>query len=136
MTNRPADRAPTKGITGVLAVCVLSGLAYLAIGVGTGQTRFGLVGLFIMLGYGAVLLVGHRRVEALALLGGSISDERQHDITQRALAFTANVLVIAVLGGFLVTLAMESDLAEVFAGLAALGGAAFLGGIVWHSTRG
>lgn len=135
MTNQARERR-ASGIGGVLTVCVVMGLVYLAIGVATDQTRFGIIGLLIMLAYGAVLFVGRRRLEALALLGGDFTDERQNDIGQRALAFTANVLVIGILGGFFVSLATQSEHTEVFAGLAALGGVAFIIGIVWHSARG
>lgn len=135
MTNQAPERRPS-GIGGALTVCVVMGLVYLAIGVATDQTRFGIIGLLIMLAYGAVLFVGRRRLEALALLGGAFTDERQHDIGQRALAFTANVLVLGILGGFVVSLATQSQHTEVFAGLAALGGVAFIAGIVWHSIRG
>lgn len=135
MTNQAREHR-ASGIGGVLTVCVVMGLVYLAIGVATDQTRFGIIGLLIMLAYGAVLFVGRRRLEALALLGGAFTDERQNDIGQRALAFTANVLVIGILGGFLVSLATQSQHTEVFAGLAALGGVAFIIGIVWHSVRG
>lgn len=135
MTNQARERR-ASGIGGVLTVCVVMGLVYLAIGVATDQTRFGIIGLLIMLAYGAVLFVGRRRLEALALLGGDFTDERQNDIGQRALAFTANVLVIGILGGFFVSLATQSEHTEVFAGLAALGGVAFIIGIVWHSVRG
>lgn len=135
MTNQAPERRQS-GIGGVLTVCVVMGLVYLAIGVATDQTRFGIIGLLIMLAYGAVLFVGRRRLEALALLGGAFTDERQHDIGQRALAFTANVLVLGILGGFLTSLATQSQHTEVFAGLAALGGVAFIVGIIWHSIRG
>lgn len=135
MTNRPAEPR-SSGIGAVLLVCVVIGLVYLAIGVATDQTRFGIVGLLIMLAYGAVLFLGRRRAEAIALLGGDITDERQHDISQRALAFTANVLVVGILGGFLVSLATQSEHTLVLAGLGALAGVAFIAGIVWHSTRG
>ena len=135
MTNEAPERR-AGGIGAVLAVCAVIGLAYLAIGVATDQTRFGIIGLLIMLAYGAVLFVGRRRAEALALLGGAFTDERQHDIGQRALALTANVLIIGILGGFFVSLATQSEHTMVFAGLGALGGAAFIAGIIWHSTRG
>jgi len=135
MTSHPSERR-TGGIGAVLILCVVTGLAYLAIGVATGQTGFGVIGLLIMLAYGAVLLVARRRSEAVALLGGDFSDERQHEIGRRALALTANVLVIGILGGFFVSLATRSEHTQVFAGLCALGGAAFIIGIIWHSTRG
>lgn len=135
MTNQAHERR-TSGIGGVLSLCVVMGLVYLAIGVATDQTRFGIIGLLVMLAYGAVLFVGRRRLEALALLGGAFSDERQHDIGQRALAFTANVLVLGILGGFFVSLATQGRHTDVFAGLAALGGVAFIASIIWHSTRG
>lgn len=135
MTDRSAERRPS-GPAGVLILCVVIGLAYLAIGLATEQTRFGIAGLLIMLAYGAVLVLGRRRAEAVALLGGEFTDERQQDIGQRALAFTAGVLLVALLGGFLVGLATQSEHTQVFAGLCALGGVAFAAGIVWHSSRG
>ena len=135
MTSHPSERR-TGGIGAVLILCVVTGLAYLAIGVATGQTGFGVIGLLIMFAYGAVLLVARRRSEAVALLGGAFSDERQHEIGRRALALTASVLIIGILGGFFVSLATRSEHTQVFAGLGALGGAAFIIGIIWHSARG
>ena len=120
----------------VLVTCLVFGLLYLVTGVVTDQVGFGLFGLGIMLAYAAVLELGRRRVEALALLAGDVSDERQAGITQRASAFTAQVLVVVLVASFLVTLASGSDLAGVFAALCAVGAVAFLSGIVWHSRRG
>lgn len=135
MTDRPTERR-SSGVGAVLLLCVVIGLAYLAIGLATEQTRFGVGGLLIMLAYGAVLVLGRRRTEAIALLAGDVTDERQQGIGQRALAFTATVLLVGVLGGFLISLATQSEHTQVFAGLCALGGVAFAAGIVWHSSRG
>lgn len=135
MTNQPRERG-ASGLAGVLTICVVMGLVYLGIGLATDQTRFGVFGLLIMLAYGGVLFIGRRHSEALALLGGQVTDERQADIGQRALAFTATVLVIGLLGGFLLGLATQSEHTLVLAGLCALAGVAYMVGIVWHSTRG
>ena len=134
-TMSEPTRRGHKGITSVLAVCVIAGLAYLGIGLATDQTRFGVVGLLIMLAYGAVLLIGRRRSEGVALLAGEVTDERREQVMLRSLAFTANVLVTVLVGGFLVTLAMESGLAKVFAALSAVGALAFVVGICWNLVR-
>ena len=57
-------------------------------------------------------------------------------LTQRALAFTANVMVVVLVGGFLVTLATSSELTGMFAALCAGAGVSFAGGIAWYSRRG
>jgi hypothetical protein len=124
-----------RGITSVLAVCVIAGLAYLGIGLATDQARFGVIGLLIMLAYGAVLLIGRSRSEGVALLAGEVTDERREQLMLRSLAFTANVLVTVLVVGFLVTLAMESDLATVFAALSAVGALTFVVGICWNLAR-
>lgn len=134
-TMSEPTRSGRRGVATVLAVCALAGLAYLVIGLATDQTRFGVIGLLIMLAYGAVLLIGRRRSEGVALLAGEVTDERREQLVLRSLAFTANVLVAVLVGGFLVTLAMESDLANVFAALSAVGALAFVVGICWNLVR-
>jgi hypothetical protein len=141
MTMHTSDHAgesgsSRKGSVLVLGLCVLIGLAYLGIGLATDNTGFGVAGLAIMLGYAALLALGRRRSEALGMLAGDLGDERRVALTQRALAFTANVLVVVLVGGFLVTMATSSDLAGAFAGLCAVAGVSFAAGIVWYSRRG
>ena len=120
----------------VMAICVVAGLAYLVIGLATGQGGFGVAGLVIMLGYALVLTLWRRRSETAALLAGESTDERRRDITVRAGAFMGNVLLVAIVAAFLVSLATRSDLAMVFAWLAALGAVAFGGALAWFSRRG
>lgn len=112
------------------------GLVYLVIGFVTDQLGFGWFGLAIMLAYAALLTVGRRRSEAFALLAGDLSDERRAALGQRALAFTASVLVVVLLGGFLVSLVVGSSLAGVFSALCAVAAVAFAGSLVYLSRRG
>lgn len=136
-TDHPSEKGAVRhGSVLVLGLCVLIGLVYLGIGLATDNTGFGVAGLGIMLGYAALLAFGRRRSEALGMLAGDLDDERRVALSLKASAFTTNVLVLVLVGGFLVTLATSSDLAGVFAALCAVAGVAFAAGIVWHSRRG
>ncbi|MDF0529865.1 hypothetical protein P0W64_09760 [Tsukamurella sp. 8F] len=110
----------------VPAVGVVAGLAYLGIMLARGEPALGFAMLAIMLTYVAVVVLLRRRSETGALLGGGEADERQREIGVRAIAFTGQVLMLAILGGFFFTLATGSSAAAIWAGLAAVGGATFV----------
>lgn len=116
--------------------CVVIGVAYLTVGVFRGDVTSGVVGLAIMLAYGAVLVLFRRRSEAVALLGGGASDERRAAITSRAHDTTGQVLVLVLVAGMFWSLATDNGHAGVFVALAAIGGFTFIGSTIWHSVRG
>ncbi|HET7303848.1 MAG TPA: hypothetical protein VFJ12_04760 [Segeticoccus sp.] len=131
-----AGRGNGSSYVGVIVVCVVAGLAYLGIGLATGQTGFGLVGLAIMLGYALVLTVFRHRSEAVGMLAGETTDERRRDLNTRATAFTGSVLAVVLVVGFMVSLAIGSELASTFAWLAALGAVAYAAALAWLSRHG
>ncbi len=134
-SGQTASGKPERGSISVFVVCVVIGLAYLGIGLATGRTGFGAVGLGIMLAYALGLALLRRRSETAGLLSGDIRDERQALVLSKAAAFTGNVMITVVLGAFLWTLATGSELANVFAGLSAVGGVAFAAGVAVSARR-
>jgi hypothetical protein len=92
------------------------------------------IGLFAA--YAVVLYAFSPRSEVIALMNGEARDERQRSINERATAFTGNALVCVLVGGFLVTTAIGSDLALVFSLLCAFGGVTWLTALVVLTRRG
>ncbi|MBO0852765.1 MAG: hypothetical protein J2P18_03245 [Nocardia sp.] len=110
----------------VPALGVIAGLAYLGVMCARGKPALGFAILAIMLVYVAVVLLLSRRSETGALLRGTANDERQRDISTRAIAITGQVLIVTILGGFFYSLATGSSAAGIWCGLAAVGGATFI----------
>ncbi|WP_018180141.1 DUF2178 domain-containing protein [Jongsikchunia kroppenstedtii] len=129
-----ARRNFSKWATPALGVVI--GLAYLGVMLARGKPALGFVMLGIMLVYVAAMLLLSRRTETGALLRGTANDERQRDINARALAITAQVLVVTILGGVFYSLAAGSSAAAIWCGLAAVGGATFVMAIIALSRRG
>ena len=81
-----------------------------------GQTGWwGVVLAFLV--YGVLLFVLSPHSEVAALMAGDARDERQRSINEKASTATFAVLVVVLVGGFVVTTAVGSDLAVVFSGL-------------------
>lgn len=130
-----STRTESGGRIAVLGVCVLAGVAYLVIGLMRGEVGQGVVGLAIMLAYGAVLLVWGRRSESIGLLGGAHADERQRMVLMRASAATGQVLVVVIVGAAMVSLAAGWDLARPLSALAAVGGLTFGATVIWSARQ-
>ncbi|HET8663068.1 MAG TPA: DUF2178 domain-containing protein, partial [Nocardioides sp.] len=86
------------------------------------------IALFVA--YAVLLYVFSPRSEVVALMNGEARDERQRSINERATAFTGNALIWVLVGAFLVTTVMGSDLALVFSLLCAFAGLTWLGALV------
>ncbi len=120
----------------VPALCVGFGLVYLGIGLAQRNWGFGIGGLVVMLGYGAVLIFGGRRNETIGLLGGDLSDERRTAIQQRAAAATGYLLTVVLVAAMIVAMAANSRYAGVIAAFCGLAGATWIVSTVWFSRRG
>jgi len=92
------------------------------------------IGLFVA--YGGVLYLLSPHSEVASLLTGDARDERQRSINERASAATFMVLVWVLVGGFVVTIAMGSDLAYAFSSLSAFAGLTWLTALVVLTRRG
>jgi Predicted membrane protein (DUF2178) len=92
--------------------------------------------LGLMVVYGGFLYVFAPRSEVVSLMTGDARDERQRSINERASAAAFAVLVVVILGGFVVTTAAGSDLAQVFADLSALTGLTWVTALVVLTRRG
>lgn len=92
------------------------------------------IALFVA--YAVFLYALSPRSEVVALMSGEARDERQRSINERATALTGNVLIWVLVGGFLVTTAVGSDLAVVFSSLSAFAGLTWLTALVVLTRRG
>jgi hypothetical protein len=79
-------------------VCVLLGLAFLAVFWISGNPGAGLGSLAVMVGYGLLLLVGGRS-EIVRTLRGQAPDERYGMFDLRATAITGTVTLSVLVGG-------------------------------------
>ena len=121
-----SEQRRRSGYRGGMAVCVVGGLAYLVVGIASGQVGFGIFGLLLMLAYAGWLTWRRGRTEGEAILAGEGVDERQQEIATKATAAMGNLLVLAVLVGFFVSLFTQWDAGVwVFGGLAAFGAVTF-----------
>lgn len=124
-----ADRHGHRRHWVVPGVAVALGLVLCAAQAVRGEIRDGLTSLAILTGYAAVLALLAGRSETVSLLRGDSVDERAALIQQRALAFTGNVLVTVLVGGFLVQVARGSGDIGTWAALCAVGGVSFAGAL-------
>ncbi|MFF1481250.1 DUF2178 domain-containing protein [Streptomyces sp. NPDC058301] len=84
----------------VPALGLAMGVGYIAIFLARHDPGMAIAGFVIMAVYVLILVTASRRSESAALLRGQATDERRHAINRRASAFTLNVLVLVLLGGF------------------------------------
>ena len=92
--------------------------------------------LVVFAAYGAFLYLFSPRSEVVGLMSGDARDERQRSINDKASAATFAVLVVVLVGGFVVTTALGSDLAVVFSSLSAFAGLTWLTALVVLTRRG
>lgn len=114
---------------------VVFGLVMFAGAAVNGEIGLGLGMLAIMVAYAAILVFGSPRSESVALMADEANDERRAQIQQRAVAFTANVLAVVIVVGFMVQLFRGED-AGPWTLLAFIGGASFVGSLIFFSRRG
>ena len=112
----------SKWFQPLLAVAL--GLAFLtAMWIG-GDPRTGLYSLAVMVGFGALILLGGRS-ETVRGLRGDGRDERFRQIDLAATAIAGIVLITVVIGAFLVEVARGQD-GSPYAALGATAGVAYL----------
>jgi len=102
-----------------------------AIGQDVGQ---GAISFAIMAALAAVFFFG-RRSETISGIGGPGRDERWELIDLRATAFTAGVLVVTVIVGFLVEVARGHD-GSPYTQIGAIGGTAYVLAVAVLHRRG
>lgn len=134
MSTKSTRSAYAKWAAPVIGIAV--GIVYLIVMSLRGDPLIGLVMLGIMLAYTAIVIALSTRTEAGALLRGNADDERQRQIGLRSVAVTGEVLIMVVLGGMMYTLATGSSAIAIWAGVAAVGGATFIGATVVLSRWG
>lgn len=99
-----------------------------------GAPWMGVAGLGLMAALGAIFLFGGRS-ETLRGLGGPGRDERWAMIDTRATAFAGTVVIAALTAFWLVDIARGGD-GSPYGNLMAIGGVAYIAGVVWLRLRG
>lgn len=117
----------------VPGAAVLAGLAYLAAGLLGHDLRFGVVGLAMMLGAGAVFLIASRWSETVAGLRDR-TDERINQIDRSASLTAGMTVLMVVLVMFVVEIAQGKD-GSPYCQLGAVGGVTYLAALVWLRFR-
>ncbi|WP_026416760.1 hypothetical protein [Actinomadura oligospora] len=106
---------------GAPALGAVAGVVYFVIFMAWGEVWMAVFGLAVMWVYSALLVLGSRRSETVALMRGEVKDERHRQINLRVSSFTLNVLVVVMVGAMIFELARGHDgrpwtwLAAVFA---------------------
>jgi hypothetical protein len=95
----------------------------------------GLAGLGMMVAVGLIFLIGGRRSETLAGLGGPGRDERWEMIDTRATAFAGSVLIAALIACWLWNIAHDGD-GSPYGQLMAITGVAYVAGVALLRWRG
>lgn len=128
------DKAPSVTTRWALpGVAALIGVAYLVAGVIGDDLSFGVFGLVLMLGAGAVFVVASKWSETAAGLRYR-TDERISQIDQSASLAAAMTVLLAVLVMFVVEIAQGKDGSPYYQ-LGALGGASYLVALAWLRFR-
>jgi hypothetical protein len=125
-------RRATELTVPLLSVTI--GVVYLVVGLIGGQTTFALVGLGIMLALAVVLWLVRGRSETVKGLLDR-RDERINAIDLTATAYTAGVLILALLVAFVVSVA-RGDSGAPYYWLLALAGITYLVALVVLRLRG
>ena len=111
------------------------GLLILGAFIAADDVASGLAGLGLMVFVGLVFLIGGRRSETLAGLGGPGRDERWEMIDTRATAFAGSVLIAALIGCWLWDIAHNGD-GSPYGQLMAVTGIAYIVGVALLRWRG
>ena len=114
-------------------VCVLLGLAFLAVFWISGNPGAGLGSLAVMVGYGLLLLVGGRS-EIVRTLRGQAPDERYGMFDLRATAITGTVTLSVLVGGALYQLARGQDPGP-YVLIIAIAAVTYLASLLWLRWR-
>jgi hypothetical protein len=130
---RTRPQRPFSHRYGVPIVALLIGIAYLVAGLVGHDHGFGVTGLIIMVVVAAVLGLGGRYSETLAGLVDR-KDERINQLDSTAAMVAGVTVLVADLLAFIVDVARGHD-GMPYAWLAALGGATYLGSLVFLRLR-
>lgn len=128
--QRPERRSSRWAVPGVCAGFGTLMLATSWIGGHPGQ---GVWMLAVLLGYGALLLLGGRN-EIVAVLAGRPRDERWQLFDLRAVALAGVAVLLVALGGAFYELALGRS-GMPYTLLCAVGGAAYLAGVIAQGWR-
>lgn len=129
------NRRRWRGSWTVPVTAALIGGLFLVIYLAHHDAGMAVSGLVIMLVYAAILVLGSRRSEAVALLRGETGDERRRAIELRASALTLHVLTLVLVGGYLVTLIRGHE-SMTWAGLCGVLGGTYLLSTIVLTRRG
>ncbi|HVG66807.1 MAG TPA: hypothetical protein VM785_01345 [Gaiellales bacterium] len=111
------------------------GLLILGAFVAADDLGTGVAGLGMMVAVGLIFLIGGRRSETLAGLGGPGRDERWEMIDTRATAFAGSVLIAALIACWLWNIAHDGD-GSPYGQLMAITGVAYIAGVALLRWRG
>jgi len=111
------------------------GLLILGAFVAADDVGTGVAGLGMMVAVGLIFLIGGRRSETLAGLGGPGRDERWEMIDTRATAFAGSVLIAALIACWLWNIAHDGD-GSPYGQLMAITGVAYIAGVALLRWRG
>ena len=114
-------------------VCVLLGLAFLAVFWISGNPGAGLGSLAVMVGYGLLLLLGGRS-EIVRTLRGQAPDERYGMFDLRATAITGTVTLSVLVGATLYELARGQD-PSPYVTIIAIAAVTYLAALLWLRWR-
>lgn len=132
-TNERGHPAPRINGTIVVLGGVL-GLVMAGAAVYADSLWMGAAFLAIIWGYVALLALGARVSDTVALLADDVHDERHVHIHQRAALFTLNLLGLVIVGAFIVDVAQGGD-GSPYTYLGLVGGASYLLMLVMLSRR-
>jgi hypothetical protein len=117
------------------AFSTVLGLLILGAFVAADDLGTGVAGLGMMVAVGLIFLIGGRRSETLAGLGGPGRDERWEMIDTRATAFAGSVLIAALIACWLWNIAHDGD-GSPYGQLMAITGVAYIAGVTLLRWRG
>jgi len=117
------------------AFSTVLGLLILGAFVAADDLGTGVAGLGMMVAVGLIFLIGGRRSETLAGLGGPGRDERWEMIDTRATAFAGSVLIAALIVCWLWNIAHDGD-GSPYGQLMAITGVAYIAGVALLRWRG
>jgi hypothetical protein len=126
------SRRQSKWVIPVLSVVL--GSAMLAAQWANGHPGRGLASLAILVGTGAIFLLGGRS-ETIRGLRGDGRDERFRQLDIVGTAFAGAVVIVVLIAAFIVELARGRDGAP-YSWLGAVAGVAYVGAILWQRLRG
>jgi uncharacterized membrane protein len=134
-SGRTAMRRRSHRINGaVVAVGIVMGLVYLAVGLASDELAGGLIGLGVMLALVTALAIGSRYSDTIALLADDVHEERHVHVHRRAALFTLNILALVIVVAAVVDVARGGSGAP-YTWLAAFAGVTYVGAVLALARR-